>query len=149
MANLAVLPEDAVAPDPVALGDAEPAPPLTGDEAVALLDGVDLITAMAGSIPEMKTLRDRALAAGIPAVIGCPGGGKSCGPKTHLLIAEASIPALSALLRSDWNDHLAREGLAPVSLELAADTEHLPCPACGTAAALVDGACSDCGIQLE
>jgi predicted amidophosphoribosyltransferase len=24
-----------------------------------------------------------------------------------------------------------------------------PCPACGTAAPLVDGACSDCGLQLE
>ena len=24
-----------------------------------------------------------------------------------------------------------------------------PCPACGTAAPLIDGACSDCGIQLE
>lgn len=23
-----------------------------------------------------------------------------------------------------------------------------PCPACGTAAPLVDGACSDCGLQL-
>ncbi len=25
----------------------------------------------------------------------------------------------------------------------------LPCPACGTCAPLVDGACSDCGLQLE
>jgi predicted amidophosphoribosyltransferase len=25
----------------------------------------------------------------------------------------------------------------------------LPCPACGTAAPLVEGACSDCGLQLE
>lgn len=26
--------------------------------------------------------------------------------------------------------------------------EEPPCPACGTAAPLVDGACSDCGLQL-
>lgn len=139
MANLAVLPD----------GQDDERTPLTNDEAVALLDGVDLVTAMAGSIPEMKTLRDRALAAGIPAVIGCPGGGKSCGPKTHLLISESSIPDLAALLRTDWNDHLVREGLAPVAIAISDDAEHLPCPACGTAAALVDGACSDCGIQLE
>lgn len=135
MANPAMLREDMAA--------------LTADQAEAQLYDVDLVTAMAGSIPEMKALRDRALAAGIPAVIGCPGGGKSCGPKTHLLIAESSIPALAALLRDEWNDHLVREGLAPVALEMAPDAEHPPCPACGTAAALVEGACSDCGIQLE
>ncbi len=28
------------------------------------------------------------------------------------------------------------------------DDDVLPCPACGTAAPLVDGACSDCGLVL-
>jgi len=53
------------------------------------------------------------------------------------------------LLRDDWRSHLEREGLAPVAVSAAGDAEHLPCPACGTAAPLVEGACSDCGIQLE
>jgi len=45
--------------------------------AEAELDGKPLIAAIGGSIPEMKSLRDRCLAAGIPAVVGCPpGGGK-------------------------------------------------------------------------
>ena len=52
-------------------------------------------------------------------------------------------------MRGDWRDTLAREGLAPVQVAMADDAEHPPCPACGTAAALVDGACSDCGLQLE
>jgi predicted amidophosphoribosyltransferase len=52
-------------------------------------------------------------------------------------------------MRSDWQDGLAREGLAPVEITVSADAEHLPCPACGTAAPLVEGACSDCGLQLE
>jgi hypothetical protein len=52
-------------------------------------------------------------------------------------------------VRGDWRDGLAREGLAPIEITAAADAEHLPCPACGTAAPLVDGACSDCGLQLE
>lgn len=52
-------------------------------------------------------------------------------------------------MRDDWNDELAREGLAPVTIAIPADSEELPCPACGTAAPLVDGACSDCGLQLE
>lgn len=123
--------------------------PLSAAAAEDLLDGQELIAAMAGSIPEMKTLRDRCLAAGIPAIIGCPGGGRSCGPKTHLLVEQTVLPQLSALLHDDWRDDLAREGLAPVQLVADADAEHLPCPACGTAAALVEGACSDCGLQLE
>jgi hypothetical protein len=48
--------------------------PLTAAEADDLLDGVPLVPAMAGSIPDMKTLRDRCLAAGIPALVGCPPG---------------------------------------------------------------------------
>ena len=50
---------------------------MTAETAERLLDGKPLIAAMAGSIPEMKALRDRCLIAGIPAIIGCPpGGGK-------------------------------------------------------------------------
>jgi hypothetical protein len=50
---------------------------LTIDEAEELLAGLPLIPAMAGSIAEMKSLRDRCLEAGIPVLVGCPpGGGK-------------------------------------------------------------------------
>ena len=115
-----------------------------------MLTDLPLVPAMAGSIPEMKALRDRCLAAGIPALVGCPGGGgKSCGPKTHLLVEEGELPKLAELLRDEWHDGLAREGLAPVAITIAEDAEHLPCPACGTAAPLAEGACSDCGLQLE
>ena len=31
----------------------------------------------------------------------------------------------------------------------AAEGEEPPCPACGTAAPLVEGACSECGLHLE
>jgi hypothetical protein len=47
---------------------------LTAAVAADLLDGKPLVPAMAGSIPEMKTLRDRCLDAGIPALVGCPPG---------------------------------------------------------------------------
>jgi hypothetical protein len=140
----------AQAEDPASTADAEPPAPLTAAEAEDMLDGLPLVPAMAGSIPEMKALRDRCLAEGIPVLVGCPSGaGKSCGPRTHLLIEEHELPRLAHLVRSDWGDSLAREGLAPVELAAVGDGEHLPCPACGTAAPLVDGACSDCGLQLE
>lgn len=122
---------------------------LTPIQADELLDGLTLVPASAGSIPEMKALRDRCLDAGIPALIGCPSGGASCGSRTHLLVEEGELPRLTALLRDDWHDGLAREGLAPIEVAMADGAEHPPCPACGTAAALADGACSDCGLQLE
>jgi hypothetical protein len=43
---------------------------------------------------------------------------------------------------------LEREGTAPVCAR-PSDSDEPPCPACGTAAPLVGGACSDCGLQLE
>jgi len=51
--------------------DAEPLTIATADE---LLDGLVLVPVMAGSIAEMKALRDRCLAAGIPVTVGCPPG---------------------------------------------------------------------------
>jgi hypothetical protein len=51
--------------------------PITERTAERLLAGQDLVAAMAGSIADMKALRARCLAAGIPALVGCPpGGGK-------------------------------------------------------------------------
>jgi hypothetical protein len=121
---------------------------MSAARAERLLQGQPLISAMSGSIAEMKALRDRCLAAGIPALVGNPPGAcKSCGPKTNLLVQEASLPELGELLRGDWRTQLEREGLPPIALDLS--SEELPCPACGTAAPLVGGACSDCGLRLE
>ena len=53
------------------------------------------------------------------------------------------------MLRSDWIAAVQREGVSPVVCRIDPTSEHLPCPACGHAAALVRGACADCGLQLE
>jgi hypothetical protein len=47
---------------------------LTAALAEELLDGAALVPAMAGSIPDMKKLRDRCLDAGIAVLVGCPPG---------------------------------------------------------------------------
>jgi len=47
---------------------------MTIDEAEQLLTDLPLVPAMAGSIAEMKALRDRCLAADIPVLVGCPPG---------------------------------------------------------------------------
>jgi hypothetical protein len=47
---------------------------MTDREAEDFLDGLPLVPASAGSIQEMKALRDRCLAADIAALVGCPSG---------------------------------------------------------------------------
>jgi hypothetical protein len=47
---------------------------ITAADAEEILAGLPLVAAMAGSIAEMKALRDRCLAAGIPVLVGCPPG---------------------------------------------------------------------------
>ena len=47
---------------------------MTSREAEELLDGLPLVPASAGSIADMKALRDRCLDAGIAALVGCPPG---------------------------------------------------------------------------
>ena len=47
---------------------------LTREEAEEMLDGLPLVPAMAGSIADMKKMRDRCLEAGIAALVGCPPG---------------------------------------------------------------------------
>jgi len=68
--------------------------------------------------------------------------------RTHLLVQEALLSELAALLHSRWQADLGREGLTPVA-PAAVEGEDPPCPACGTVAPLVQGACSDCGLVLE
>lgn len=60
------------------------------------------------------------------------------------------MSAFAQLMQSEWLQMVEREGMAEAvqpAGEPAGD-EDPPCPACGTAAPLVDGACSDCGLQL-
>jgi hypothetical protein len=121
---------------------------LTVDEAEDLLRGQPVVPVLAGSLQDIKKLRDQCLGAGIPVLMGCPdASGSCCGTKTHLMVEESTIPSVARLLQTQWHDALAREGLPTVAAGAGAG-EHPPCPACGTAAALVAGACSDCGLFL-
>ena len=49
--------------------------PLTVDHAEAMLDGRPLIAALGGKLDDIKAVRAKCLAAGIPVLMGCPGGG--------------------------------------------------------------------------
>jgi hypothetical protein len=67
------------------------------------------------------------------------------------MVRAGDLPRASEVFRARWNqmvESLGIEGGAPPSVVIPEEGE-LPCPACGTAAPLVEGACSDCGLQLE
>ncbi len=121
-------------------------------EADRLLEGAELIPAIKTTLPHAKELLEQCLAAEIPAILGrdegCASG--SCGPQVQILIKAEDVRRLSSLLERQWTELAEREGMgAPLQQGPLAEGEEPPCPACGTAAALVNGACSDCGLQLE
>ena len=75
-----------------------------------------------------------------------------CAPKIQVCVAKEDLPRMAKLLQERWWGLLEREGTFEGEARPAkevAEGEHLPCPACGTAAPLVAGACSDCGLHLE
>lgn len=117
------------------------------DEVSEELGEEELVPAVHGSLDDIKRMREQCLAADIPVeVAGQPGGGKFV-----LMVREPDLARVSALLRSEWREQIEREatgGLGLFGLE-AKEGEEPPCPACGTAAPLVEGACSECGLQLE
>lgn len=130
---------------------------MTELEAVETLRGSELVSVAQGTMDYIKELQDKCLHAGIPALAARPEdacGTKSCGTRLSLMIREADVPGVATLLQRDWAEMVAREGtgaaLAAPAPGAAAETDgDLPCPACGVAAPLADGACSDCGLQLE
>jgi hypothetical protein len=118
--------------------------------------GPELVPAAEASIPDAKRLVARCRDEGIDAVLGrtatCSSGG--CTPKAQVLVRPGDVPRVSALLRRDWLEAAEREGTLDPELGArlraapASPSGDPPCPACGTAAPLVGGACSDCGLQL-
>lgn len=107
----------------------------------------ELVPAVQASLDDIKKMRAQCLEAGLDVeVAGQPGGGKFV-----LMVRAGDLAQVGALLRGQWREQIEREatgGLGLFGVE-AKEGEEPPCPACGTAAPLVEGACSECGLQLE
>ena len=127
--------------------------PLSREEADQLLAEAPLLPYTKASLPDGRRFVEQLLLHGVPALVrkeeGCKSG--SCGPAFEVLVREQDLPVVAAMQRERWYEALEREGLAPRLAPAAevSETEEPPCPACGTAAPLVEGACSDCGLQLD
>ena len=115
---------------------------------------------VAGARELVRTLEE----AGIEAQLGpaakkacCGSGGCGCGAKVQVLLHPNDLERAQALMRDEWLEALKAEGTMTEGLPIAraapADVDEagddITCPACGTKAPLKEGACSDCGLQLE
>ena len=124
-------------------------------EAEDLLVDVETVACLQAPLPEAKELREACLAAEIPVLLargGCCGSsGCSCAPKIALHARAADVPRVARLVQERWRQMALREGTVSEGHTAVASPapSEAPCPACGTAAPLVAGACPDCGLQLE
>jgi hypothetical protein len=127
--------------------------PLTREDADRLLAEASLLPYAKASLVEGRAMVEVLLARGVPALVRrpddcCASGG--CGPSFEVMVREEDVPRIASLQRKRWEEALAREGLVPVAAAgPAGEAEEPPCPACGTVGPLVEGACGDCGLQLE
>jgi hypothetical protein len=122
------------------------------EDAEQLLADVDLVACLQAPLTEAKELREACLAAGIPTLLSganccSSGGGCGCGPKLALYARAEDVPRVAHLMQRRWQELALREGT--VAEDSPFVTGGAACPACGTAAPLVNGACTDCGLQLE
>lgn len=123
------------------------------EDAERVLSGAELVPAIRTTLPHAKELLSECLAAEIPAILGrdesCASG--TCAPQVQIFIRSEDTPRLARLLEDQWRVLAEREGTGVTfrSVEPSEEEEEPPCPACGTVAPLVEGACSDCGLQLE
>jgi hypothetical protein len=129
---------------------------LSQKEAERALEGADVVPVANAAVAEAKEIQAACLAAGVPALLGrddhCV---KGCAPKLFVLAREEDAPRVAQVLQRRWADLAVKDGVlervkgsnaAPID-ESNPDAEP-PCPACGHAAALVEGACAECGLQL-
>lgn len=133
---------------------------MTMQQAETALQDAEVVSAGEGPLLAARRTLEACLEAGIPAVLSrkeacgeanCESGGCGCGShkQVQVLVREDDVPKVAALMHAEWQEVLKAEGVEWTPAAAAAEGEEPPCPACGTAAPLVDGACSDCGLQLE
>ncbi len=126
---------------------------LSPEDANRLLEGQELLPVVQAALAEAKQILGACLAGGVPALLGrddhCT---KGCSPKVLVLTRPEDAARVQAILRARWTELLGtvEEGdVRPAGVGREIEGGEPPCPACGTQAALVEGACPECGLQLE
>lgn len=128
---------------------------MTEQDAAKALSDAELVPCAEMGLMDARRLVDACLGADVPALVHREACSKvGCSPKFQVLVRPEDGPRVAALLQQRWMDSIQREGLVPEGapiqpLPAASEDGEPPCPACGTAAPLVAGACADCGLQLD
>lgn len=125
---------------------------MTPHEAEQALADTDVVPCIEAPLGDARALVEACLAEGVPALVHREACSKpGCSPKFQVLVRREDTSRVAGLLQQRWMENLRREGLVaePQAVSALAEEGEPPCPACGTAAPLVAGACSDCGLQLE
>lgn len=126
---------------------------VTKEEALKQLADAEVVPCVSGGIAEAKEILDACLSADIPAILdrqdSCNTHGHACAVRIDLCVRPEDLPKVMAMMHARWQNLLDQEGTLPEQTALSAECEDPPCPACGTAAPLKDGACTGCGLQLE
>jgi hypothetical protein len=124
---------------------------MTEREALEALAEAETIPVVQGPLAEVKRIWRACLEQDLPVVVAAPEGPACGGARLALLVRKEDASAVVALLQNEWK--VDREGVDPAAAARlgveAGEGEEPPCPACGTAAPLVEGACGECGLQLE
>jgi hypothetical protein len=135
---------------------------VTKDEALRQLEDAEVVPCVSAGISDIKEALDACLAANIPAVLdrqeSC-GPGHSCEPRIDLCVRPEDLPKVMRMMHARWRSLLDQEGTLEemmlaertmdASPEAPAENDDPPCPACGAPGPLVQGACKECGLQLE
>ena len=125
---------------------------MTKDEALKELQDAEVVPCVTGGIGDIKEILDACLAVGIPACLdrqdACDSHGR-CAPRIDLCVRPDDLPKVMAMMHERWQGLLDQEGTLPEYATAQPESEEPPCPACGTAAPLINGACRECGLQLE
>ncbi|MFO0601013.1 MAG: hypothetical protein U0228_37235 [Myxococcaceae bacterium] len=117
----------------------------------------ELVPCFEGPLAQMRELERQLTAQDIevelakPPAKACCGGSCGCSSKLQLLVHKEDLQKVAQLMQQEWLDAVEREGkggLVQLGTPVAEGQEP-PCPACGFVGALVEGACGDCGLQLE
>jgi hypothetical protein len=87
-----------------------------------------------------------------PPAKACCGGGCGCGSKLQLLVRKEDVARVQSIMQAEWLAAVQDQTGALVKLGTPAEVPEgaePPCPACGFVGPLKEGACGDCGLQLE
>lgn len=124
----------------------------------ASTEPIELVPVAEGAVAQARALEAKLLASDVevrlaaPPKKACCGGSCGCAGKLQVLVSKDDVPKVAAIMQNEWLEAVRAEGLggeAFVQLGTPGTEGELRCPACGFSGALINGACGDCGLQLE